>query len=81
MHHALKRKYFEIYSNKYLLLKNNIKKSKRLQLGGAAVEQEKDLKQSETGSFFDDLFSPKSEEETKEINKELEKQQQLLKNT
>ena len=51
------------YKNKYLLLRNNIEKLKGLQIGGASIEQEKDTKQSETGSFFDNLFSPKLEEE------------------
>ena len=56
------------YKNKYLTLKNNIEKSNGLQLGGGTVEDKKETTPpSETGSFFDALFSPKSDEEPTKI--------------
>ena len=62
------------YKNKYLVLRSNIEKLKGLQIGGASIEQNKDTKQSETGSFFDDLF-PNSEEDNdkKESHKKEDK--------
>jgi len=62
------------YKNKYLTLKNNIEKLNGLQLGGASAEGEKDkTPPSETGSFFDDLFSPKSDEEAANIDEKEQK--------